>query len=60
VVFASSADGYLIALHAANGKPLWRYQTGSGIHSSPISYAMDGKQYIAVASGSTLTAFALP
>jgi len=58
VVFASSADGYLIALDAANAKPLWRHRTGGGIHSSPISYAVDGKQYIAVASGSTLTAFA--
>ena len=49
VVFASSKDGYLIALDAANGKPLWRYQTGGDIRNSPISYAVDGKQYIAIA-----------
>jgi PQQ-dependent dehydrogenase (methanol/ethanol family) len=60
VVFASSRDGYLIALNATNGKPLWRYQTGSNIKSSPMSYAVDGKQYVAVASGSTLIVFALP
>jgi alcohol dehydrogenase (cytochrome c) len=60
VVFAASKDGYLIALNAANGKPLWRYQTGGNIRSSPISYALDGKQYIAIASGSTLITFALP
>lgn len=60
VVFASSRDGYLIALDAANGKPLWHYQTGSGMRSSPMSYAVDGKQYIAVASGATLITFGLP
>ena len=30
---------------------LWRYQTGSGIHGSPITYAVDGRQYVAVPSG---------
>jgi PQQ-dependent dehydrogenase (methanol/ethanol family) len=60
VVFAASKDGYLIALDAANGKPLWRYQTGGDIRSSPMSYAVDGKQYIAIASSSTLFTFALP
>ena len=60
VVFASSKDGYLIALDAVNGKPLWRYQTGGDIRNSPISYAVDGKQYIAIASNSTLFTFALP
>jgi len=60
VLFASSRDGYLIALDAATGKALWRYQTGAAIRSSPVSYAVDGKQYIAVASGSALITFALP
>jgi PQQ-dependent dehydrogenase, methanol/ethanol family len=60
VVFAASRDGYLIALDAADGKPLWRYQTGGDIRSSPISYAVDGKQYIAIASSSTLFTFAPP
>jgi alcohol dehydrogenase (cytochrome c) len=60
VLFASSKDGYLIALDAAHGKLLWRFQTGGSIRSSPMSYAVDGKQYIAIASGSTLIAFGLP
>ena len=60
VLFAASHDGYLIALDAINGKLLWRYQTGGSIHSSPISYAVDGKQYIAIAAGSTLITFGLP
>jgi alcohol dehydrogenase (cytochrome c) len=30
---------------------LWQFQTGSGIHGSPIPYSVKGKQYVAVASG---------
>jgi PQQ-dependent dehydrogenase (methanol/ethanol family) len=60
VVFAASQDGNLIALDAGNGKPLWHYQTGGGIRSSPMSYAVEGKQYIAISSNSTLITFALP
>ena len=60
VVFASSRDGNLIALDASNGKPLWHYQTGGSIRSSPMSYVVDGKQYIAASSNSTLITFALP
>jgi PQQ-dependent dehydrogenase (methanol/ethanol family) len=60
VVFASSKDGYLIALNAANGRPLWRYQTGGDIRNSPMAYSVDGKQYVAIASSSTLFTFGLP
>jgi len=60
LVFASSADGNLIALDAANGKLLWHYQTGERIHSSPMAFAVDGQQYVAVSAGSVLFAFALP
>jgi len=60
VVFASSRDCNLIALDPSNGKPLWHYQTGGSIRSSPMSYVVDGKQYIAASSNSTLITFALP
>jgi alcohol dehydrogenase (cytochrome c) len=60
VVFAASIDGYLIALDARSGKELWHYQTGSQIQSSPISYRVDGKQFIAVSTSSSLFTFALP
>jgi len=30
---------------------LWQFQTGSGIHSNPVTYAVNGKQYVAVATG---------
>ena len=60
VVFAASADGNLIALEAKTGKLLWRFQTGGAMQASPISYAVDGRQYVAVSSGNVLYSFALP
>ncbi|MGI8989539.1 MAG: PQQ-dependent dehydrogenase, methanol/ethanol family [Bryobacteraceae bacterium] len=60
VVFASSKDGNLIALDALTGKELWHYQTGAEIRSSPISYSVDGRQYIAVSTDSALFTFTLP
>jgi PQQ-dependent dehydrogenase (methanol/ethanol family) len=60
LVFAAVADGNLIALEAASGKCLWHYQTGARIRSSPISYAVDGNQYVAITAGSVLFVFTLP
>jgi alcohol dehydrogenase (cytochrome c) len=60
VVFAASREGNLMALSAADGKPLWHFQTGGSIRDSPISYAVDGRQYIAISANSALLTFALP
>jgi alcohol dehydrogenase (cytochrome c) len=60
VLFAASRDGYLIGLDSRTGKLLWKYQTGAEIRSSPISYAVDGRQYIAVSNDSSLMTFTLP
>lgn len=60
VLFASSREGNLIALDAKNGKPLWRYQTGGNMTASPMSFAIDGRQYVVVASGDAIYCFALP
>ena len=43
--------GYFMALDARSGEVLWRFQTGSGIIGSPITYELDGTQYVAVPSG---------
>ena len=51
VVFTGEPTGEFIALDARTGELLWRFQTGSGIHSSPVTYSVGGKQYVAVASG---------
>jgi PQQ-dependent dehydrogenase (methanol/ethanol family) len=60
VLFASSREGNLIALDTVTGKFLWRYQTGGNMQASPMSFAVDGRQYIAVASGDAIFCFALP
>jgi alcohol dehydrogenase (cytochrome c) len=44
-------DRYFRAFDATNGKVLWQFRTGSGINGVPVSFAVDGKQYIAVQSG---------
>ena len=49
-----------MALDAKTGKPLWRFGAGGSIPSSPMSYSVDGKQYVAVSSANVLYAFALP
>jgi alcohol dehydrogenase (cytochrome c) len=60
VLFASSRDGYLIALDAKTGKLLWRYQTGGNMAASPMTFSVDGKQFVAVASGTSIYCFGLP
>jgi PQQ-dependent dehydrogenase (methanol/ethanol family) len=60
VVFVGTAEGNLIALDGNSGKSLWHFQTGAAIASSPISYAVDGKQFIALSAGNVLYSFALP
>jgi alcohol dehydrogenase (cytochrome c) len=60
LVFTGDAEGNFIALEAATGKALWHFQCGASVYSSPMSYAIDGKQYVAIAAGSALFTFALP
>ena len=60
VLFSSTREGAVIALDAKTGKLLWNMQTGGTISSSPISYSVDGKQYVAVSAGTVLYSFALP
>jgi quinohemoprotein ethanol dehydrogenase len=51
VVFSGQIDGNLVAYDAASGNRLWTFQTGWGIGAPPMTYAVDGKQYVVVASG---------
>ena len=60
VVFTGDAEGNFIALDAGSGKALWHFQCGASVYSSPMTYAVNGKQYVAVAAGSALFTFALP
>jgi alcohol dehydrogenase (cytochrome c) len=60
LVFAGDEDGYLMAFNAETGKLLWRINTGSRLVTSPITYMIEGKQYLTMPSGSALLTFALP
>ncbi len=51
LVFTGTGDGYLKAFDADSGKVLWQFQTGSGIIAPPITWEMDGEQYVGVTSG---------
>jgi len=51
LVFSGDQLGFFFAADAQSGKVLWRFQTGSGINASPITYELDGKQYVAILSG---------
>jgi hypothetical protein len=51
LVFTGDMRGYFMALDARSGRLLWQFQTGSGIIGSPITYELDGRQYLAVPSG---------
>ncbi|HKS49991.1 MAG TPA: PQQ-dependent dehydrogenase, methanol/ethanol family [Amycolatopsis sp.] len=51
VVFVGEPAGEFNAFHARTGEQLWRFQTGSGHHSSPTTYSVDGRQFVAVPVG---------
>jgi alcohol dehydrogenase (cytochrome c) len=51
LVFAGEPSGEFNALDARTGELLWQFQCGSGHHSSPSTYMVDGRQYVAVPVG---------
>jgi len=60
VVFSGDHDGNFFAADSQSGRKLFTYQTGAAIFAPPTSYAIDGRQYVVIPSGATLTSFALP
>jgi alcohol dehydrogenase (cytochrome c) len=59
LVFAGGREGFFYALDAKTGDELWRANLGGQVASGPISYQLNGKQYIAVSAGAGLFVFAL-
>ena len=59
MLFTASRDGYFYALDARDGKQLWRATLGGVGANGPMTYAVGGAQYVAVASGSGLFVFGL-
>lgn len=61
LVFFDEASGSFMAADANTGQVLWQYQSNiESWRGSPMTYEFDGRQYVAVAIGDTITAFALP
>jgi len=60
LVFTGDQEGYVIAFDGRNGKVLWRFQTGGNIIAPPITYSLEGRQYISIAAGQSMLTFALP
>ena len=59
VVFAGDDDGHLVALDAKTGKDLWHFYLGQLLTASPMTYMVDGKQFVAIAAATDVFAFAL-
>lgn len=59
LLFSGGKEGYFFALDARTGALLWKSPLGGQINSGPMSYAVNGKQYVTVAAGNALFSFAL-
>jgi alcohol dehydrogenase (cytochrome c) len=59
LAFSGGKEGYFFALDARSGQLLWKAALGGQVNSGPMSYAVNGRQYVSVAAGSALFSFAL-
>jgi alcohol dehydrogenase (cytochrome c) len=60
VFYGDNTGGALIAVDAETAQRLWRSETDQAWKSSPMTYAIDGKQYVGVVAGATVRVFGLP
>jgi alcohol dehydrogenase (cytochrome c) len=60
LVFGGGRDGYFVALDARTGALLWKATVGGQINAAPMSFAVNGKQYVSIAAGNALFTYALP
>jgi alcohol dehydrogenase (cytochrome c) len=59
LLFTGGREGYFFALDARSGNMLWKASLGGQISNGPMTYSVNGRQYVAVASGNGLFVFAL-
>jgi alcohol dehydrogenase (cytochrome c) len=60
LVFFGDDSGYVVAAEAKSGKPLWHFNTGAArLSASPMTYAINGRQYVTLASGTNIVTFGL-
>ena len=60
LTFTGDSVGNILALETSNGKTLWHAGTGAPMQTSPITYELDGRQYLVTGSGGVLFAWVLP
>jgi alcohol dehydrogenase (cytochrome c) len=59
VLFSGGRDGAFFALDARNGRLLWQTNLGPSVAAGPMTYGVNGKQYVSVMAGSALFTFGL-
>ena len=59
LVFSGGVDGYFYALDATTGEELWHISLGARVHSAPMTYAVDGQQFVTIAAGNVVFTFGL-
>ena len=59
LLFCGDGSSNFVALNASTGAPLWRTNLGASVSNGPITYELDGVQYVVVAAGDTLWAFVM-
>ena len=59
LVFFGDDAGSFAAVDARTGNPLWEFNTGQSLHASPMSYEVEGVQYLAIAAGRDVFSFSL-
>lgn len=60
LVFYGESSGAFAAVDAATGKNLWHFEAGAMWKASPMTYSVNGRQYVTIASGANILSFALP
>ena len=60
LLFTGDAQGSVLALRTSDGKTLWHAGQGQSMQSSPITYELDGRQYVLTSGGGVMFAWALP
>ncbi len=60
LIFTGDNSTNVLALRTADGKTLWHSGQGANMQSQPVSYELDGRQYVVTSAGSVLFAWALP
>jgi alcohol dehydrogenase (cytochrome c) len=60
LVFGGDTSGNLLALNSANGEALWHTRVAQNTSNGPITYTLDGRQYVLFGAGDSLFSFALP